>query len=828
MESEPKKRVTRRAAAKAPVVVPVKAVPQRGAAVKKVKVTRTTTPKTSSETKKPVHKKSIKSPYSSDVVAEVTETNADPETVKMVTGPLSPRLREKLALYELWYRTEAPRYMEGTAKLFGYAFITSGFLLAFTLTAGDTIREHGLVASLECSLDGCPELTTTVEPVTTPLLLPQVQFVTAPIVVPDRDTDVTIALLNAVEHTFSIISRETGAKTTLKPAGNDGAGMFTYRIPTSTLAPGEYKIFVKATATDTTTKTEFAGPTFSVPERPATTSTVVSTTSTTTTTTQSGTGSGTNTGSSESSQSQPSLTPDPADEDDEIEEEDVQVPVVATTTGQTVETTSPLVSTPETETSGTIGVSIVPGVFPQQYKITINPTYKYSTVELYIRAENSTQPLFLGVASRTSTGWLYWLDASSQPAGRFRIMVRGMENGVLRHTAEVRFDNVKVTTYAEEPEYQEVKNTIEREAEKIASATSSPLAPLSAPTTKLIPTLFAEPLPETDEESLDDSHVEPGRLEARELLTERNDEFNELLRRYASALQSGDDTILRLAESEIDKKIDGVLSESLTEKDESVFTLESELRAELEDIKERVVRVENFKKERTAEASTVDTDKDGISDYDEYLLYETDPKNPDTDSDGVVDGVEISLGYDPVDETPEAVIRFNSPREVSYVDEELLGVKTVAPLLLYETDETEPVVQSEISGYGLPNSFVTLYIFSDPIVVTVKTKDDGSFSYTFTKELEDGEHEVYAALTDNRGEIVVRSTAFKFVKTAEAFTYVDETPETATALTGEEGADLTTTYNLVAAMGVVSFGLILLLLGIVLRHDRQKTSVVTT
>ncbi|MFC1788009.1 hypothetical protein ACFLZY_02210 [Patescibacteria group bacterium] len=42
-----------------------------------------------------------------------------------------------------------------------------------------------------------------------------------------------------------------------------------------------------------------------------------------------------------------------------------------------------------------------------------------------------------------------------------------------------------------------------------------------------------------------------------------------------------------------------------------------------------------------------DTDDDGLSDYDEYKKYKTDPLNPDTDGDGFTDGTEVKNGYNP-------------------------------------------------------------------------------------------------------------------------------------------------------------------------------------
>src|SRR5690606_9218401 len=100
---------------------------------------------------------------------------------------------------------------------------------------------------------------------------------------------------------------------------------------------------------------------------------------------------------------------------------------------------------------------------------------------------------------------------------------------------------------------------------------------------------------------------------------------------------------------------------------------------------------------------------------------------------------------------------------------DVLSINEVTPVV--ETDESlgKPRVQSKISGVALPNSYVTLYIFSTPTIITVKTDDTGAFVYMFEKELSDGAHEVYVAITDNTGSVIAHSEPFGFVKEAEAF-----------------------------------------------------------
>ena len=50
-----------------------------------------------------------------------------------------------------------------------------------------------------------------------------------------------------------------------------------------------------------------------------------------------------------------------------------------------------------------------------------------------------------------------------------------------------------------------------------------------------------------------------------------------------------------------------------------------------------------------AHAAVKDTDADGLTDEGEITVYHTDPKNPDTDGDGISDGQEVLNGTDPLD-----------------------------------------------------------------------------------------------------------------------------------------------------------------------------------
>ena len=178
--------------------------------------------------------------------------------------------------------------------------------------------------------------------------------------------------------------------------------------------------------------------------------------------------------------------------------------------------------------------------------------------------------------------------------------------------------------------------------------------------------------------------------------------------------------------------------------------------------------------ERATEDIFNDSDKDEVSNYDEVNIYNTDPTNADSDGDGYIDGAEILGGFDPTQSAVEAAIEYEEPTNAGYEDEETFSVQSVV-VVETEIDEAgiEKVKKLLIQGIAPANSFVTLYIYSIPIIVTVKTDENGNWSYELDKELEDGSHKIYVALTDNSGKIFAKSKALPFIKKALAISVGD-------------------------------------------------------
>ena len=161
-----------------------------------------------------------------------------------------------------------------------------------------------------------------------------------------------------------------------------------------------------------------------------------------------------------------------------------------------------------------------------------------------------------------------------------------------------------------------------------------------------------------------------------------------------------------------------------------------------------------------------DYDQDGVSNYDEKYIYKTDPQNAFTAGSSLTDGERILLGLD-LFATTTGRVPVESPQVEGNVVEDVFEVHSIN---VSPRSATAGVSQELVtfSGRALPNSFVTLYIFSTPVVVTVKVDVSGAWTYTLDSELEDGTHELHVAMVDAGGKILAKSPVVPFVKRAEA------------------------------------------------------------
>lgn len=170
----------------------------------------------------------------------------------------------------------------------------------------------------------------------------------------------------------------------------------------------------------------------------------------------------------------------------------------------------------------------------------------------------------------------------------------------------------------------------------------------------------------------------------------------------------------------------------------------------------------------------------------------------------------------------DTLVDTTSPREFGVVRDELLAIQSVTPIITQDDMSTTTIIHSEIIGQALPNTLVTLYIFSTPIMVTVQADRDGTFRYIYERELEDGEHEVFVALTNTDGTILAKSSGFRFIKEAAAFNVSDEfSDDVLTPLSATRGVS---DYVIALALGVLAIGLVLLIFGI---QTKRRTGIIS-
>jgi len=444
---------------------------------------------------------------------------------------------------------------------------------------------------------------------------------------------------------------------------------------------------------------------------------------------------------------------------------------------------------------------------------------------------SASGPITINVNSQTSLGVVVFFVRStsgvnpqqigtiSQGATTFRFNTESVPNATYELFARVNLDDKVVTTPAIRmvifnesriPESQRRANQ-ERELLQISQQLNEDLYSSFEPG-----------------ENIDEAIL---RISKDRLLQDQ-ETLDKLFTALAAAKQSGDASLIVAASNAIDEYREAIISEAIRDEEDRFIAdeLDATLEQKLATISNRVDQFEQVRRDRTENDSSIDSDEDGISDLDEQVIYKTDPNNPDTDGDGFTDGIEIVRGFDPLDATPEAVVSFESPKETFGVTQaEKLIVSEVTPNVVLETESATEQVQTVVRGQALPNSFVTLYIFSTPTIVTVRTDASGAFEYTFTKELEDGEHQVFAALTDNTGQIIAQSQPFTFIKQARAFTPVDAEADAAGVqpdFAVDTSTDNTASYRIAIGMAVLALGILLILLGVGLRANKPERHIV--
>jgi hypothetical protein len=449
-----------------------------------------------------------------------------------------------------------------------------------------------------------------------------------------------------------------------------------------------------------------------------------------------------------------------------------------------------------------------------------------SFVEVWVIPEGSKTRNIIGLARQVESNsdqWILRWDTKRMPNASYKVFARVKNTFGLY---ESNTENIAVYNVPYTPKPTEVQN---KETEQIVQAEK-----IEQELRKEAVKVTYAPVTTTESENNESELTSLKEDRVTALLDAFTEEITAELQRFIVAYRTKDPDTIERAEVRLDQLRQEIIASSLRD------TRSNDLAAELDvriteittEYKALSKRAEALISQRVGTDVLEDSDSDGISNYDELTLYKTDPFTADSDGDGFIDGAEVAQGFDPLDSAREVTIVYQSPKEQGVVREDILQVVSIESIVPENPeDDTDGVAaQAVISGKALPNSFVTLYIFSTPTVVTVKTEEDGSWKYRFDKELEDGEHTVYIGLTDNAGRIVAKSEPFRFVKEAQAFTPADAAG--IGSITTEPADDsLLSSYMiyLILSISVVSIGLVLILLGLHLdTRQRRFKDVVTS
>ena len=477
---------------------------------------------------------------------------------------------------------------------------------------------------------------------------------------------------------------------------------------------------------------------------------------------------------------------------------------------------SPVASS--TQTTPTISMSLLtPSPLSKFATISIT-TSPVEWVEVYANRKSTLTSHFLGLATRRSdTDWMFTWDTTQSPNGEYTLYTRvksahGFTEGA-RQTASVLNETAIKLLETQESRIDsihEVTTTLTQETSDIQEAETAKNSESKKRVYVQSVHDFTTSLTLTDEEQ-DFLNT---------FLTTFRTQLDVLLTALAQSKRSGD----ALAEEASRKAIEEFTTQTYSafletmSQSEIKDTVQSYIRETTQVLEERTLRNEILISERLKDTSTADADSDGVSDYDEIHLYKTNPFVADTDGDGYPDGSEIVRGYNPLNNAPEAIAAFESPRDTGVVRDDLFSITDIVTIKPEKEDESPKAL---ITGKGLPNSFITLYIYSMPIVVTVKTNADGTWSYIFDKELEDGTHEVYVGIIDNEGTIVAKSNPLQFIKTAEAYTKADSVSAALKAQDSAQSFLSSSNMFIVASILIVAFGIILFGLGTYVRRQER-------
>jgi len=138
-------------------------------------------------------------------------------------------------------------------------------------------------------------------------------------------------------------------------------------------------------------------------------------------------------------------------------------------------------------------------------------------------------------------------------------------------------------------------------------------------------------------------------------------------------------------------------------------------------------------------------------------------------------------------------------------------------------DKAENIIENQktkviLKGKAAPDKAVSLYILSDPIIVSTRTNKDGDWEYSLDS-ISEGKYEVFVTVTENDGKSMKRSEPLSFfISTAQA----------ASVNGGESGSKsnensfYSTPLFKYSLMSVIVVSIVLLAFFMLLRYEKKN------
>lgn len=710
--------------------------------------------KTSSVTKKAQPKVSLKP---EDIVSETV----------FVPSTASLRLLEKLEIYKTWYESEFPNRVSRFARVSGYTFLLLGTV--FASYAQIMSKNFDNTAALVCSeMQNCVE----VDSDDLPNNAPQITFLNTVPAVLTTEVDLVVRNERVGEAVVYLEGIESGKKYTLSPVELVKDNERKYLIAVQNLESGSY--IVKARSDVSGTSYIFSGSQFSIPSNgepeTVTTSRVLPV-----------------------SNSDLSTTTATSTSEESVVIEDEIIEKIENSEFESTINEGPLSINIES-LSESVFLRIKDGEYVPQ------------NVYVYSRPTFAKDPIFLGQATMVQGDWIFNLNALDLPRFEHQLYAQFETQGRIYKTPAVSYTPIPPVT----PSFLNGEE-LSLVVEKIDLALTT--AELNVGNRNKYFTYIASTTDNFFASNNESSFASGKEIEqANAVMEDLSKEIDDLLLRYAAALQGGKKYLLTVASlSQRD-----MYQEYLSLNNQKNPIIETLLSQRFHSLRDRVKEEEERIMAETNDLTIRDSDKDGIGDFDEMTTFGSDPNKTDTDRDGVLDGIEVVTGSNPASPDILAIAGENKT-SAEIINSEVIEIKSIEGIKSVE--QSQGLVYPLVRGKTVPHATVWLDF---PTVGTrglIKANAEGVFAYTLEQAIKDGEHTVTASIIDSYGNLaaVTEPTSFKVADSnLVAALLVGETSVINEVENNNDFRPVTT-----AGVALVAFGFLLLILS-ALAKPKQK------